>query len=74
MRYGRDEVLRLARAAETVIAVKGTKMHRFDPADTGDDELLAKLLGPSGNLRAPALKRGKTLVVGFSAEVYSAVL
>ena len=39
-----------------------------------DDELLAVLLGPTGNLRAPAAVVGDTLVVGFSPEVYAEVL
>ena len=32
------------------------------------------LLGPTGNLRAPTARVGKTLVVGFNPEVYSEVL
>lgn len=40
----------------------------------GDDELKKLLLGPTGNLRAPTLRRGKTLLVGFSAEAYEEVL
>ena len=28
-------------------------------------ELLALLLGPTGNLRAPTLRKGRTLIVGF---------
>ncbi len=31
------------------------------------------MLGPTGNLRAPCLKVGKTLVIGFNAEAYSEV-
>lgn len=51
---------------------KGKKIVTFnmkkDPPD--DDTLLAHLLGPTGNLRAPTIKQGKTLYVGFSAEAY----
>ena len=36
-----------------------------------DDESLKKLmLGPTGNLRAPTLRKGKTLIVGFNEEMY----
>lgn len=39
--------------------------------DPPDEETLTKLLvGPSGNLRAPTLRLGKTLVVGFNREMY----
>lgn len=37
-------------------------------------ELLALLLGPSGNLRAPTIRRGRTLVVGFDEPTYAALL
>lgn len=30
------------------------------------EELLAALLGPTGNLRAPAMVSGDTLIVGFN--------
>lgn len=43
-----------------------------DPPD--DDTLAAHLLGPTGNLRAPTLRKGKTLLVGFGAEAYRQVL
>lgn len=29
------------------------------------------MLGPTGNLRAPTLRVGKTVVVGFNEEVYN---
>jgi arsenate reductase-like glutaredoxin family protein len=37
-------------------------------------ELLALLLGPTGNLRAPTLRRGRTLIVGFDEATYERVL
>jgi arsenate reductase-like glutaredoxin family protein len=38
------------------------------------DELLAVLLGPSGSLRAPTLRKGKKLLIGFNADAYSETL
>jgi arsenate reductase-like glutaredoxin family protein len=35
--------------------------------------LLALLLGPSGNLRAPTIRAGRTLLVGFEPETYGKV-
>ena len=40
-----------------------------DPA-----EVAQLLLGPTGNLRAPTLRKGKTLIVGFDAETYAELL
>ena len=34
------------------------------------DELKKLVLGPTGNLRAPTLRKGKTLMVGFHEETY----
>ena len=74
--FDRDAAQQLIQTVAHVIAVKGKKVLRFsmakDPAIT--DYLLSAILGPSGNLRAPALRKGKTFVVGFHPDVYSEVL
>jgi arsenate reductase-like glutaredoxin family protein len=36
--------------------------------------LLGLLLGPSGNLRAPTMRKGRTLLVGFDEATYKAIL
>ncbi len=36
-----------------------------------DEDMLAVILGPTGNLRAPTIRVGKTLVVGFEATMFS---
>ena len=40
-----------------------------DPPSAAD--LAAVVLGPTGNLRAPAIKTGKSWLVGFNEEAYS---
>jgi len=57
---------------DKVIVAKGKKTVAFDMKKNppNDETLLAHLLGPSGNLRAPTLRKGKTLLVGFSEEAY----
>jgi arsenate reductase-like glutaredoxin family protein len=58
-----------------VIVAKGKKVVTFsmnkDRPD--DDTLLTHMLGPTGNLRAPTIRKGKTLLVGFNAETYAQV-
>jgi arsenate reductase-like glutaredoxin family protein len=75
-RRGREEALALAKSVERIVVAKGKKVVSFDmKGDSPDEEtLLAHLLGPTGNLRAPTLRRGKTLLVGFSDEAYRQVL
>lgn len=55
---------------------KGRKVVRFDMrgAAPSDEELLAVMLGPTGNLRAPAWRTGRTLVVGYDEATYTKVL
>ena len=69
---GRAEALALARGARTLVVARGKKHVTIDmKKDAPDDETLAGLLlGPTGNLRAPTLRRGSTLYVGFSEEAY----
>ena len=73
---GRDEALKLAKSVERVVAGKGKKVIVFDMngSPPSDDELAAVLLGPTGNLKAPTLKIGNTLLVGFSEEAYRQTL
>jgi arsenate reductase-like glutaredoxin family protein len=70
-----EGAIELARQAGEVYAAKGKKVVYLNmKKDQPDDEALSKLIvGPSGNLRAPTLRRGKTLVVGFHQETYEKV-
>jgi len=73
VRYDADAVLALLNGVDTFVAVKGKKVETFDlkAARPSDDELLARLMGPTGNLRAPTARVGRTLIVGFSEAVYA---
>jgi len=74
-RLGADDALKLAREADQVIAMKGKKVVTIDmKSRPADEELLAVMLGPTGNLRAPTIRRGRTLLVGFDEETYRRIL
>ena len=75
-KQGREEALALARGARVIHVAKGKKHVTFDmkKAPPEDDVLLAHLLGPTGNLRAPTIRKGTTLFVGFNAEAYQELL
>lgn len=75
-RRGRDDALELARSAETVVVGRGKKVVVFDMRKDApdDDTLAAHILGPTGNLKAPTLRIGKTLLVGFGEDAYKQVL
>ncbi len=75
-KYDAAAALGLLAEMTKLIAAKGKSVVEFDlKKDRPDDAiLLAHLLGPTGNLRAPTAKVGKTLVVGFNPEAYRMVL
>ena len=54
-------------------AAKGKKVVTFDLKKEKPDKavILQHIMGPTGNLRAPTLRRGKTLMVGFNDGIYS---
>jgi|688.fasta_scaffold1399688_1 arsenate reductase-like glutaredoxin family protein len=72
VRLGPEEALEIARQASQIYATKGKKViHVNLKKDAPDDETLTSLLiGPSGNLRAPTFRIGKTLMVGFDEATY----
>ena len=57
--------------ANKLIALKGKKIAEFDLKSESSTEALAAMLGPTGNMRAPTLQLGKTLIVGFNEEVFT---
>jgi arsenate reductase-like glutaredoxin family protein len=73
-KQGKAEALALARTVRVIHVAKGKKLVTIDMKDAPDDETLAGLLlGPTGNLRAPTIRKGKTLYVGFNEEAYKAL-
>jgi arsenate reductase-like glutaredoxin family protein len=73
---GRDEALALVRSASQLYVAKGKKVIHIDlkKERPSEDELAKLLLGPTGNLRAPTLRKGRTIVVGFDEETYEKLL
>ena len=73
-KLGRDDAVALARQCDTLIVARGRKVTTFDLSGNPDDEMVNAMLGPTGNLRAPAVRSGRTLLVGFNEQEYAAVL
>lgn len=70
----RDDAAALAAQVNTVIVSKGKKVSTYAVKGKPSAEVVASMLGPTGNLRAPTLRVGKTLLVGFNEEQYRNVL
>ena len=73
-KLGRDDAEALASKARTVIVAKGKKVTEFKVKGAPGDDVVDAMLGPTGNLRAPTLRSGSTLLVGYNEEAYEAAL
>ena len=60
----------LAKAGEIIVA-KGKQQLAFNPRRDSRAAILAEALGRSGTLRAPTLKVGDRLVVGYGEALYA---
>ena len=56
---------------KTVYIGKGKKVLEFAPDESNREEILKAAMGRSGNLRAPAVKKGDTFFIGFNEDIYS---
>ena len=70
------DALDMAREVDEIYATKGKQVIHIDlrKAKPEPAALAALLLGPTGNLRAPALRKGRTLLVGFDEATYGQLL
>ena len=64
----------IAKASSKVFVAKGKKLDVFDMKSASLSDVVEKMLGPTGNLRAPTMRIGKITVVGFNDEAFEAVL
>jgi hypothetical protein len=76
VRLGPREALALLDDVDEIWAARGKKVVHVDlrrerPPDAA---LTALLIGPSGNLRAPTLRTGRILIVGFDEATYLRLL
>ena len=64
----------IVKASSKVYVAKGKKLDVFEMKSAKLSEVAEKMLGPTGNLRAPTMRVGKITVVGFNEEAFAAVL
>jgi len=65
-----DEAWEKLKTAGTISVAKGKKVLKFNAATDDKDEILKRVMGPSGNLRAPTYRVGDMFVVGFNLDLY----
>ena len=72
-KLGKDRARELAKTATKLIVSRGKSVKRFAPKGKPSSEMIEAMLGSTGNLRAPTLVVGKTVLVGFNEGVYDEV-
>lgn len=75
-RYDAKAVAAILDGVEEIHSMKGKQVVHLQLASkkVKKKDVLAAILGPFGTLRAPAFRRGKTLIVGFDEATYEAIL
>ena len=75
-RMGPKEAMKLLEGANELVAMKGKKVERIDLRRGKPDKATVTrlMIGPSGHLRAPTLRVGKKIRVGFDEDSYQEVL
>ena len=73
--YGKEKAQDLISESSKLLAIKGKKVlsKNLKNETVSDEEIARYMLGPTGNLRAPTMVVGKTLLVGFNQEVFEEV-
>ena len=71
-KLGESEARKLIRDAGTIHIAKGKKLDEF-AGGKATKNIVEKMVGATGNLRAPTIRVGKKLIVGFNEDLYTTV-
>lgn len=66
-----DAAWEYLKTASRIFTARGKKVQEWDPKGDGRDVILKNAMGPSGNLRAPTLKIGNQIYIGFNPDMYA---
>lgn len=66
----RKKAWELITANNQVYIGRGKKVLSFEPGQGEKEEILKAAMGRSGNLRAPAVRAGERLFIGYNEAVY----
>ena len=73
-KLGAKDARALLKEASKLVVAKGKKVSEFNVRSRVPKEAVEAMLGPTGNLRAPCVRVGKTILVGFNDEAYGSAL
>jgi len=61
----------IVKEAKEISVAKGKKVVHFSQVKGEKEAVLKRVMGPSGNLRAPTLRINNQFVIGFNPEMYA---
>lgn len=65
-----EDAWKLVQTAEKIVVASGQKTLEYDPGSADKEEVLKKITGRTGNLRAPTLRIDNVYYVGFNVGMY----
>lgn len=71
-KYGEDDLPDLFGDAKEIVVAKGKKVLRFKPGTDEWADVAKAAIGRSGNLRAPTVRVGKRVLVGYGDPAWEA--
>jgi len=66
-----DEAWNILSSADEIVVGRGKKFQILKPSEENKEKILKVCLGRTGNLRAPSLKIGNRMIVGFNEDMYA---
>lgn len=70
-KLSRKDAEEIAKQAAKVVVAKGKRVAEFATGGKAPKEVVEAMLGPTGNLRAPVVRAGKTVLVGFDDDAWT---
>lgn len=64
----------LMKDAQRVYVVNGRAVSEWRPSTSNKEEILNQVIGRSGNLRAPTIRKGDIFIVGYQEDLYQRLL
>lgn len=74
MQLDKEAAWTMLSGAEAILTARGRTTRRWDPRTDAKEDILADVMGRSGNLRAPTIRVGNVFLVGFNDEIYGEIL
>lgn len=68
-----EEAWNLMAKAEKIVIAGGRNVEEIVPNAKTKEEVLSKIVGRTGNLRAPSVRKGDVFYVGYNDELYALI-